>query len=298
MRRVLVTSGIILTAVLAAGTAFATHCLEQTCTSGTYFWSSVTTDPCDVTCDTASCTFNHTLAQCDVCGANNPEREGPDGKCVICNHDGHGAVTIVGDSISEIICGGDGDDVLEGKNGNDIIMGGGGSDTILGGNGADDIVGGTGYDFLYGDADTDDIVDVDTVGTFVDGGSHDDRVWTGSGDDTIFGGTGNDLVIGQGGGDYIDGGAGNDSLSSIVYGQPSIQDDIIGERICGGDGNDAIYARGPRHQCADGGDGYDICLYDYYVTTRTAGSGDVGTTINCESEYGSISSRNPDCACP
>ncbi len=298
MRRMIVTIGVVCFAVFAGGSAFATHCLEQSCTSGTYFWSAVTTDPCDITCDTASCTFSHSLAACDVCGANNPGREGPDGKCVICNHAGHGAVTIVGASISEIICGGDGDDRLEGRNGNDIIAGGAGNDTILGGNGNDDATGGTGYDVIFGEADADDIVDVDPDGTFVDGGAGDDRVWTGTGDDTIFGGSGIDMVIGQGGGDYIDGGPGNDVLSSIVYGQMSIQDDIIGERICGGDGNDDIYARGPRHQCADGGAGSDFCHYEYYVTSRPAGPGDVGTAINCETESGPLSSRDPDCACP
>jgi Ca2+-binding RTX toxin-like protein len=269
--------------------------MNPTCTAGTFLTSS-NTYVCDVQCFTATdCASARSFTSCDQCGTG-AGNETPDGKCVICNIGNH-AATINGTSGADVICGGTNSDVIDGKGGADIINAGGGNDTVTGGTGADELAGDQDNDTLLG-GDQDDIVVDGSGNNYVDAGNGVDTIWTGSGDDEVHGGAGNDLIIGGGGSDYLDGGADNDAVSSIVYGQTSVPDDALGTRYCGGSGNDNLQARGPGHQCMDGGDGTDTCGYAYFVTTRTAGNLDVGTATRCESSPGITSTRTPPCACP
>jgi hypothetical protein len=101
---------------------------------------------------------------------------------------------------------------LEGQTGSDRLEGGAGDDTIRGGadrdyldgfSGDDDLDGGDGHDVVYaGDGD-------DTVR----GGSGRDYLDAGQGADTVLGGTEADIVSGGGGGDRLDGQGGDD----VVY---------------------------------------------------------------------------------
>ncbi|MGQ3077799.1 MAG: M10 family metallopeptidase C-terminal domain-containing protein [Allorhizobium sp.] len=63
--------------------------------------------------------------------------------------DGTGAFTGTGNTLANVLTGGDGDDVLSGLDGNDWLSGGEGNDTLIGGTGADTIDGGNGDDFVY-----------------------------------------------------------------------------------------------------------------------------------------------------
>ncbi len=280
--------------ILAASPALACHS-NGLCSFGS-FLSSTGTEPCDVVCDGPTCTYSHSMNQCDTCGGPGPDYNVPDGLCIICNHAGR-ASTIKGAGIDEIICGEDLDDTIEGRGGDDIVMGGTGDDVLDGGSGADELYGGTGEDVYDGGNGDDTILDA-AGNSFVTSGDGDDLIWTGAGDDEIDAGKGDDAVISGPGGDFVIGGDGNDSLSSVLFTVSSIPDDALGATYCGGDGNDNIQARGAGHQCMDGGADTDTCSYLFFVTTRTAAAQDIGTGMsNCETETGT-DSREPFCGCP
>ncbi|MCE3289411.1 MAG: hypothetical protein K0R83_1423, partial [Caulobacter sp.] len=162
---------------------------------------------------------------------------------------GSGGASLQGNSLANVITGGDGDDYLKGLIGNDALNGGGGVDDLQGGDGDDVLDGGSGADTLFGGAGNDTFV-VDDAGDVVDEnpGKGTDRVRTtlasyaltanvedliyiGSGafigtgndlanvitggaqGDSLFGGIGNDTLNGGGGADSLDGGDGNDTLN-------------------------------------------------------------------------------------
>ena len=89
-----------------------------------------------------------------------------------------------GDTVANVIEGGDGNDSIDGREGDDILRGGDGHDVLQGGAGADVIEGGAGDDLIFGD----------------------------EGDDDLYGGDGDDRLFAANGDDYLDGGAGNDEM--------------------------------------------------------------------------------------
>ena len=123
---------------------------------------------------------------------------------------------IMGDSLSNLIHGGAG---------NDNIYSGGGNDTLFGGDG-DDIVDGRGYagiigsNVLYGDAGN-------------------DTLESGHGNDTLYGGDGNDLLQSNNGNSYMYGGNGNDSIAGAgLQGNETLVGGAGSDTLAGGDGSD------------------------------------------------------------
>ncbi len=73
-------------------------------------------------------------------------------------------------------------------------------------------------------------------------------------------------------------------------------EEVLGSRLCGGDGEDELTTTGPGHQCLDGGqdDSTDTCTY---TGLTIVGSRDVGTARNCNILNGSVSTRALGCGC-
>lgn len=153
------------------------------------------------------------------------------------------ASNIQGDSTSQNLTGGDGDDRIEALGGDDVVHGGGGNDYLLGGDGDDELSGGEGADVVLAGAGDDFVVadhldDIvggagyDTV-TFsssdqgvefnlsvasvenVRGSLHDDMFGAISGQVSVFidASSGDDVLIGSGFDDTLIGGLGNDRLT-------------------------------------------------------------------------------------
>lgn len=142
----------------------------------------------------------------------------------------------IGNSLSNRITGGAGQNVLHGLDGHDTLEGGAGNDTLFGGAGNDWLIGGAGTDRLFGGAGNDryvidagdyisDAGGVDTVQVgfnYALGSNMENLVLTGSADlrgsgnalaNTLYGNTGNNNLIGGSGNDTLFGGSGNDWLS-------------------------------------------------------------------------------------
>jgi Ca2+-binding RTX toxin-like protein len=167
---------------------------------------------------------------------------------------GTAALTLAGNSLSNVITGGNGDDRIIGGGGSDKVDGGAGTDTfVLPGTFASYTIarGATGTTALLSGADG--LHTVENVEAFefaggvirsfaslpVAGGPT-------AGNDILVGGAGNDTIDGLGGNDVMDGGAGNDTLT----GGPGA------DRLSGGDGDDTLI-----FDAADlevkGGEGFD-----------------------------------------
>jgi Ca2+-binding RTX toxin-like protein len=154
------------------------------------------------------------------------------------------ADSLVGDTYSNIIDGGDGDDLIYGWGGADTLLGGNGRDVVYGGEGDDVIDGGDGIDYLQGGAGNDvitagaenDQLNGENGNDILDGADGDDYLHGGFGNDLLDGGTDNDYLYGEDGNDTLDGGAGDDTLAggdgADVY------------RFGFGSGNDRIYYYG------------------------------------------------------
>lgn len=233
------------------------------------------------------------------------ETYGGDGRVAVC---GSNSVS-TGDTITLgtppagttfAVCGRNGDDAITGSAGDDVIDGGNGDDDLFGAGGTDVVIGGDGNDTAWGDTST----SADGGDDYVDGGDGDDwvlgtnRTLVGSdyveGDNVLIGGPGNDLVFGGSGRDVMKGGDGDDTVTTIVLGSPAPPDDVLGNLLCGGAGDDALVGAGPSQQCMDGGDDADGCTYVYYVNGGTQGAHDLGTVRNCEADD---TSRPVSCGC-
>ena len=169
--------------------------------------------------------------------------------------------TSPGDTFTNELFGGGGDDHIEGRGGNDLLDGGTGDDTIDGGDGDDTISGGDGEDVLSGGAG-DDTIDGGEGADTIDGGDGDDTIVGGLGSDTILGGAGDDYLDGGTGGDYIDGGEGDDT----IIGTTGV------DTLLGGSGDDVIDA-GNNDDVVDGGDGDDIISGGRGDDSLTGGAG-------------------------
>lgn len=111
--------------------------------------------------------------------------------------------TVYGGAGNDRLLGGSGNDVLHGEAGDDELFGDSGNDSLYGGEGNDRLDGGDGNDLLDGDAGNDRIF----------GGAGVDQIHGGAGDDALYGDLGNDVISGGAGNDFIDGGAGNDRIT-------------------------------------------------------------------------------------
>ena len=134
---------------------------------------------------------------------------------------------VLGNSLDNMIDGGEGNNVIAGQGGNDFIITGSGNDVISGGDGDDVIIAGDGNNVVSGDSGND----------FIITGSGNDVVYGGSGDDTIYAGDGDDVLSGGEGSDFIAGEGstkGDESVNGNVYLVTS--DDIL----IGGSGNDTF----------------------------------------------------------
>ncbi|MDM0115696.1 peroxidase family protein [Variovorax sp. J22R133] len=107
-----------------------------------------------------------------------------------------------GNTLNNVISGGDLADTLSGLAGNDTLNGGIGADTLLGGEGNDTLNGG----------DDDDILTGENGNDILDGGAGNDTLTAGAGNDNLFGDDGDDLLDGGLGNDAMNGGAGNDTF--------------------------------------------------------------------------------------
>jgi Ca2+-binding RTX toxin-like protein len=97
---------------------------------------------------------------------------------------------------------GTGDFVGTGNTLNNVITGGNGADTLRTGGGNDTIYGSGGNDTVYGEAGID----------FVYGGEGTDKILGGAANDRLYGEAGDDWLLGEGNRDYLYGAAGNDVL--------------------------------------------------------------------------------------
>ncbi|MGE5548429.1 MAG: beta strand repeat-containing protein [Solirubrobacterales bacterium] len=164
---------------------------------------------------------------------------------------GSGAFHGIGNSLANILTGGDADDTLEGGDGVDTLNGGGGNDSLDGGAGADNLVGGAGddvyvfdnagdkasevggrtggvdtilLDFTTATFDMSKLKDIENLtylggGGFSAKGNDGDNVITGgSGLNTLDGGKGNDTLVAGTSADVLKGGDGTDvaDLASVL----------------------------------------------------------------------------------
>ena len=176
--------------------------------------------------------------------------------CKLANRD----TSCTGDSATEWLTTGAGNDLLNGEGGNDRLNAQGGDDTLYGGPGNDTLHGGRGNDKEYGQ-DGRDILLGDETGAggndVLDGGSGDDRIFGMAGNDTLYGGSGNDVVHGGDGVDRMYGGAGNDVLDD----SPRSHQDA--DYYDGGPGSDEIFSRDGKRDTVVCGSGHDVAKVDH-----------------------------------
>lgn len=110
---------------------------------------------------------------------------------------------LAGDTASNRLFGGSGNDKLYGHDNHDYLFGGFGKDELYGGNGNDSLYGDAGKDKLYGGVGHDALY----------GGSDNDVLYGEAGNDRLIGAHGADILQGGAGDDYLDGGTGDDRLA-------------------------------------------------------------------------------------
>ncbi len=186
--------------------------------------------------------------------------------------------TIDGGAGNDVIASGTGDDTVHGGADNDVIWGMGGSDVMFGddgddvidGDGTDEmtaaytpdsehgndvLIGGLGNDEMWGRGGNDILI----------GGDDNDKLWGDDpntldtpgaiqGGDELFGGNGNDFLWGGGGADFLYGGNGIDHLEGD---QSSLSVEYHGnDFLDGGDGDDVLIGGG-KDDILQGGAGND-----------------------------------------
>lgn len=191
----------------------------------------------------------------------------------------------MGNSLDNVLTGGNGGSRLYGYDGNDTLIGGSGNDILDGGTGADRMVGGAGDDTYYvdnpgdvvvenanGGNDTvfstisytlgDNVENLHLIGTdaingtgnalanTIVGNAAANRLSGGDGNDYLVGGDGDDTLDGGNGDDTLDGGNGNDTLLG------GAGNDIL----IGGAGNDTLIG-GPGRDSLTGGAGADRFVF-------------------------------------
>ncbi|MCW2241332.1 Ig-like domain-containing protein [Azospirillum canadense] len=171
---------------------------------------------------------------------------------------GEGNNVVYGDSSSQSLILGPGDDLLSGP-GDDLLSGP--RDDLLSGGGNDTVASTLGNDTLYGDAG-DDLMNGGDGDDLMDGGADNDLMGGGAGRDTMGGGAGNDVLIGEGGDDALFGGTGSDSL----FGGAGH------EALFGEDGNDTLFG-GVGDDVMSGGAGDDLLFLDQGADTVWGGAG-------------------------
>ncbi|QRM33458.1 calcium-binding protein [Microvirga sp. VF16] len=176
---------------------------------------------------------------------------------------GASSIGLMGNHLSNVITGNQGNDEIHGLDGDDTLYGDGGNDYILGGNGEDDLYGGIGNDHLDGGNENDKLYG-DVGNDLLNGANGDDGLFGGAGNDSLYGSDGSDRLYGDVGKDYLDGGAGNDRLyggteNNRLQGQTG-HDTLYGgahaDTLYGGDGNDRVYGDAGK-DLIDGGLGKD-----------------------------------------
>lgn len=206
---------------------------------------------------------------------------------------------LTGDSLMNILDGGDGDDLLEGRASADTLIGGDGIDTVTYANSAFlvyvDLAAGTGgANDAHGDTLSGIENVIGSVGNDILTGNDDDNVLDGAAaNDTLNGGLGDDTLIGGAGADVLNGGSGfdtadytasaagvtvnlggvagsggdaqGDTFSAMEAVIGSAFDDILtgtaaANTLTGGDGDDTLVG-GSGGDTLDGGDGTDRVSY-------------------------------------
>ncbi len=167
---------------------------------------------------------------------------------------GSGQFEGTGNTLANVITGGDLGSDLRGAGGNDTLIGGAGTDTLLGGAGADSLVGGLGTDTAsYQGAGAGVVVSL--VSPFINSG--DAAGDTYSSIENIIGSINADNLTGDVNANQLDGGDGNDTLNG------GAGNDVL----IGGVGNDLFIAGGDRAgginiiDVYNGGDDFDTVSY-------------------------------------
>jgi Ca2+-binding RTX toxin-like protein len=167
-----------------------------------------------------------------------------------------GPVTFVnGETIKDVLVGGEGDDFMDGGIGDDTMIGGSGNDTYVASTG--DVVTelpGEGVDTLLSyasyvlPADVENLSLLGGVNASGTGNALDNQLIGNAGRNTLSGGAGNDTLDGGFDNDLLDGGAGvdrvfgNEGDDRIVL--ASAADLAAGESIDGGNGSDTLFYTG------------------------------------------------------
>jgi Ca2+-binding RTX toxin-like protein len=180
-----------------------------------------------------------------------------------------------------------GADTVNGQEGDDVLVGGRGNDTLNGLAGADRVRGGRGDDTLVGDVNNvGDLTSPDRIwGSYgadkLYGGDSPDQMWGGPGPDQSWGQNGDDLMGGGRGADQQWGGPGNDTIFAaqgrdVSYGEDGDDNlwalarrdvhgpnDLAGDTLNGGAGNDTFHTRDGERDVVDCGPGVDTALIDF-----------------------------------
>ena len=119
--------------------------------------------------------------------------------------------SVTGNSLSNLVLAGVGNDTVLGVDGNDALFGEAGADSLNGGNGNDTLDGGADNDVLLGGVGADSLLGGDGADN-LNGNDGNDTLLGGDGADTLLGGNGNDTLQGDAGSDVLTGGALNDTF--------------------------------------------------------------------------------------
>jgi Ca2+-binding RTX toxin-like protein len=156
---------------------------------------------------------------------------------------GSSAWTFTGNTLDNVITGGDGNDTLSGGGGKDVLIGGKGDDTYVIDSLDDSVteLSGQGNDTLKTSAAITDGNTFANVENFIFTGKGN---WTFTGNDLgdhITGSAGNDILTAGAGGDVIDGGKGADTMTGGA-GADTFYIDNAGDQILGATALDTVFA--------------------------------------------------------